>query len=207
MELLRRFDDERLVKNKPIDVYAVIETCLDVPYDWKYLTPNQSILGLTAFKEGTIWVWPKPFYTDGMMPQKVFLEEGTIVIDSILTEYKDRGAENFTVMHEVFHQVLHKRCFRHSNPDYTHCTTQNALKFRGRPRTSLEICESQANACAAAFLMPAQLVSNQISRFCSAGKLDLNNLDDQTLLKNLASDFQVSQTAMKYRLLHLGLAH
>ena len=42
-ELLVQFDPERLVKAKPIDVYAVIEKCLDVPYDWKYITPDQSI--------------------------------------------------------------------------------------------------------------------------------------------------------------------
>ena len=61
-ELLRKFDSERLIKIKPIDVYEVIEKCLDVPYDWKYLTPDQSILGMTAFKSGYIWVWPKPFF-------------------------------------------------------------------------------------------------------------------------------------------------
>ena len=43
-DLLIEFDQERLRKTKPIDVYAVIEKCLDVPYDWKYLTPDQSVL-------------------------------------------------------------------------------------------------------------------------------------------------------------------
>ena len=58
-ELLRKFDPERLVRCKPIDVYEVIEKCLDVPYDWKYITPDQSVLGLTAFRSGTLWVWPE----------------------------------------------------------------------------------------------------------------------------------------------------
>ena len=47
-ELLIEFDEERLHKTKPIDVYAVIEKCLDVPYDWKYLTPDQSVLGVSS---------------------------------------------------------------------------------------------------------------------------------------------------------------
>ena len=72
-ELLRRFDAERLYKCKPLDVYEVIEKCLDVPYDWKYITPDQSILGLTAFKSGTLWVWPESHYEDGMKPHLVFL--------------------------------------------------------------------------------------------------------------------------------------
>ena len=153
-KLLLEFDSSRLNHTKPIDVYAVIEKCLDVPYDWKYLTPDQSILGMTAFKSGVLWVWPKPYYEDGMLPEKIYVSEGTILIDSTLTEYESRGSENFTVMHEVFHQVLHKRCFAHNNPDYTHSTTRKALNSRKKPMSSLEICEYQANYCAAAFLMP-----------------------------------------------------
>ena len=52
-KLLAQFDPERLKKPKPIDVYAVIEKCLGVDYDWKYITPDQSILGATAFKKGS----------------------------------------------------------------------------------------------------------------------------------------------------------
>lgn len=74
-ELLKNFDKERLVKTKPIDVYAVIENCLDVPYDWKYLTPDQSVLGMTAFNAGYIWVWDKPYYKDGMKPYQLMLEK------------------------------------------------------------------------------------------------------------------------------------
>jgi len=96
-DLLRQFDDERLKKTKPIDVYAVIVKCLDVPYDWKYITPDLSILGATAFRAGTLWVWPKPYYEEGMLPEKIYMDQGTILIDSTLTESDDRGPENFTL--------------------------------------------------------------------------------------------------------------
>ena len=43
-ELLRQFDEERLRKPKPIDVYAVIEKCLGVEYDWKYLNTIKDLL-------------------------------------------------------------------------------------------------------------------------------------------------------------------
>ena len=206
MELLKRFDPERLTKAKPIDVYEVIEKCLDVPYDWKYLTPDQSILGMTAFRAGTLWVWPESHYEEGMRPTKISVEEGMILIDSTLTELPERGAENFTVMHEVFHQVLHKRCFRHSNPDYTHCTTRDALKNgKRRPMTSLEICEYQANACAAAFLMPGPLLVEKVNRY-AGGRIHLKAYAEYLLVKDLADEFSVSPTAMKYRLLNLGLA-
>ncbi len=206
-ELLRQFDAERLTKIKPIDVYAVIEKCLDVPYDWKYLTPDQSILGMTVFRNGYAWVWPKPYYVEGMRPAKAFFEAGTIVIESRLTEYNTRGPENFTVMHEVFHQVLHKRCFAHHNPEYTHTTTRDALNSRRRPKTSLEICEYQANACAAAFLMPHELTEITLSKYIGVSrKLQLSDNRYSTIIKEMAQNFSVSQKSMQYRLLNLGLA-
>lgn len=206
-DLLKQFDEERLRKPKPIDVYAVIEKCLGVEYDWKYLTPDQSIYGMTAFKDGYMYAWPKPYYKEGMMPTKVFLKEGTIVIDSSLTEYEHRGPENFTVMHEVFHQVLHKRCFAHGNPNYTHCTTKDAINRHSWPMTDLEICEYQANACAAAFLMPRRVVADVLrDEVGNTRMLSLSEARSAGVIRQMARDFSVSQTAMRYRLLNLKLA-
>ena len=97
-KLLFRFDPERLKKPKSIDVYAVIEKCLGVEYDWKYITPDQSILGATAVNAGYIWVGPEPCYREGMLPSKVYLPKGCILIDATLTESENRGRENFTVV-------------------------------------------------------------------------------------------------------------
>lgn len=92
-ELLVKFDRERLKKIKPIDVYAVIEKCLNVPYDWKYLSPDQSILGATAFDSGYIWVWPENKYYEGLKPFKLEVEKGTILIEATLTEQDNRGGK------------------------------------------------------------------------------------------------------------------
>lgn len=207
-ELLYKFDPERLEKPKPIDVYAVIETCLDVPYDWKYITPDQSVLGLTVFRPGYLWVWPKPYYEVGMRPEKAYFDAGTIVVDSFLTEIEQRGPENFTVMHEVFHQILHKRCFAHCNPDYTHATTRAALKLAPgkKYRSSLEINESQANYCAACFLMPRKPIIDMFtalsSDICAASA---DNPAVTRILQTMAEQFSVSKSAMRIRLQSLGL--
>ena len=79
-ELIIDFDKERLTKTKPIDVYEVIEKCLNVPYDWKYLTPDQSVLGATAFNSGHVWVWPESTYREGVLPYQIWAEKGTILI-------------------------------------------------------------------------------------------------------------------------------
>ena len=190
-KLLFQFDPERLKKPKSIDVYAVIEKCLGVEYDWKYITPDQSILGATAFNAGYIWVWPEPCYREGMLPSKAYLPKGCILIDATLTESGNRGRENFTVMHEVFHQVLHKNCFRREKPDYIHGTSQKAL-----------------NTCAAAFLMPQDVVREEF-------KKRSNNLGSkyplpcdymvESIICDMADVFSVSKQAMRYRLNALNM--
>ena len=206
-ELLKQFDAERLVKTKPIDVYAVIEKCLDVSYDWKYLTPDQSILGLTAFNAGYIYVWDKPYFKEGMLPYKLYLEKGTIVIDSTLTEDSNRGRENFTVMHEVFHQVLHKNCFRREAANYVHESTKAAIQGGKRElKTSLDFIEYQANACAAAFLMPKELTKSVYSKkILATPAAKTNKLLEEIMIAEMAGEFSVSNKAMKYRLQNLKL--
>lgn len=205
-ELLRNFDKERLVKTKPIDVYAVIENCLDVPYDWKYLTPDQSVLGMTAYNAGYIWVWDKPYYIEGMQPYQLVLEKGTIVIDSTLTEGNNRGRENFTVMHEIFHQVLHKPCFRREPSDYIHETTDVAVNGKKKLVTALDIIEYQANTCAAAFLMPRDLTTGVFKQMYS-GLERMYSIQPlaKRIISDMAEEFNVSNTAMKYRLQNLSL--
>lgn len=205
-ELLKKYDPERLIKTKPIDVYSVIENCLDVPYDWKYLTPDQSILGMTAFNDGYIWVWDEPYFEDGMEPHKLCLEKGTIVIDSTLTEANNRGRENFTVMHEVFHQIIHKQCFRREAPNYAHETTNVAIKGKKKLITALDYIEYQANTCAAAFLMPRQVTSNMFKKmYQPTGKSLSDQLKREVVISNMATEFSVSKTAMKYRLQNIGI--
>ena len=73
--------------------------------------------------------------------------------------------------------------------------------------TSLEICEYQANTCAAAFLMPRALLEATLhERMNAAHRLDLSSPDTYNLVRELAENFNVSQKAMRYRLLHLNLA-
>ncbi len=203
-ELLRRFDPERLTRPKPIDVYAVIESCLDVLYDWKYITPDRSIWGMTFFKSGYHWVWPKSQYEAGMVPKKWFFEQGTILIDSFLTELPYRGPENFTVMHEVFHQILHKRCFAHASADYKHETQRKNLGLSAGRRcpSSLEICESQANFCAACFLMPRVPVTEVFKSLASYGRTGMGL---ERIVEEMAIAFSVSKTAMRIRLRALKL--
>lgn len=208
LETLASYDKQLLVTPKQIDVYDVIEKLLDVPYDWKYLTPDQSILGATAFNPGFIWAWPEPVYRVGMKPYKVPVEKGTILIDSTLTERGNIGRENFTVMHEVFHQVLHKRCFRNEPPNYAHFSKNPEYDSNGHKKlkTAIDYIEYQANQCAACFLMPRDLVIETFDKMFSRTSYSrLKWIYIDNLVREMAYEFNSSETAMKYRLNNLKI--
>lgn len=204
--LLQKFDPALLKSPKEFDVYRVIETCLGVDYGWQYIHPEQKILGLTAFNEGYIWISPAPFLYDGIRPVRINLSKGEIVIDTTLTESPNRGRENFTVMHEVFHQVIHKGCFREEGLDYIHTTSAAMLSGKKRQlRTPLDFIEYQANACAAAFLMPRTTVPDMWYKISGYDHPVWEHNISGREIQTMAEIYQVSKQAMLYRLLHLGL--
>jgi Zn-dependent peptidase ImmA (M78 family) len=141
------------------------------------------------------------------MPYQIGVEPGTILIDSTLTEQDNRGRENFTVMHEVFHQVLHKKCFRGMPKNYVHPTSSRTIDGNIRYASyALAMIEKQANACAAAFLMPAELTGNTYKQLYTAAGLNrYNNNFVYNTIKEMAEEFSVSWQAMSIRLQTLGL--
>lgn len=81
------FDKERLKRPKKIDVYDVVDFIHCTP-DWFYLSPDQSILGMTAYNNGYYYAWillseadetpPDDIIFNGMFPKKTPVEKGTI---------------------------------------------------------------------------------------------------------------------------------
>ncbi len=210
-ELTEKFDKERLVKPKELDVYDVVEFIGAIP-DWLYLTPAQAYLGATVFNDSYWWAWPDSHYVKGMIPTMVPVKAGTILIDRTVNEGDNRGVENFTVMHECFHFMLHKKCFRSKKNHYQHyCKKEDfkAVQHEKRPMGGIEITEYQANYCAAAFLMPKDAVTKiflerlgmkafPISPVKVTAKVD-------AVISEMAEMFSVNYSPMKYRLQALKL--
>ena len=205
-DVLKCYDEDMLVSCKFLDVYDVIEKILDVPYDWKYITPNQSVLGATAFSDGYIWVWPESSYTKETKPYKIAVDAGTIIIDATLTEKDNRGRENFTVMHELFHQILHKEVF--SGKNRLHYSYTNEINGDGHKKliTPMDFIEYQANQCAACFLMPRMVVIDVYNKMYSAETHRKRGiLYYRDFMNRLAQEFNVSYTAMLNRVDFLKL--
>ena len=72
--------------------------------------------------------------------------------------------------------------------------------------TALDINERQANFCAAAFLMPRQLLNDTFRKLYPTGMMTMNSAETYRIVEILSKDFNVSALAMMYRLKNLHLA-
>lgn len=116
--------------------------------------------------------------------------QGIIGINPIESTVRQR----FTVAHELGHYILHK------NDESLFVDKDFKVLFRNQESSSGEIKREQdANAFAAAILMPQKLLAEIIKNM----SIDLT---DESSIKDLAKMFDVSATAMTYRILNLNLA-
>lgn len=216
-ELIHLYDPERFLVPKPIDVYDVIDKILGVPYELVYLSPDQSILGLTAFEDIDWFCWPFPWCPNELsehmesnclteaekkyLPIRRQFSKGTILIEKTLTETgANIGRHNFTVMHEVFHQFLHKKEFARIPPDFKHYSTKKTFNGHKVLKTPIDFIEFQANYCAASFLMPCKAIQN----YWQSTKTLFADTTEQRI-REIAKAFSVSKEAMRYRLRELKL--
>lgn len=96
--------------------------------------------------------------------------------------------KKFTMAHELGHMIVHAR------DDVTF--DKNFVYFRdSRSSTGILPKEVEANAFAAELLMPADKLTKQI---VSAGGIDLIN--DEAKIQKLASEYEVSFSAMTVRI-------
>jgi Zn-dependent peptidase ImmA (M78 family) len=104
----------------------------------------------------------------------------------------------FTIAHECGHYEMHRddgQLFI----DKRYIDKQYFIAFRdGRSSTGEDKQEREANAFAAALLMPENILQREIEK-------RYFDLADESTLDDLAELFQVSQQAMMYRLLNLGI--
>lgn len=109
-----------------------------------------------------------------------------------LNEFHHTNRQRFTIAHELGHYVLHKsdrHLFIDARPTY----------FRdNKASEGTDSLEIQANAFAAALLMPERIVLKLIKD----NKFDIF---DEYDVSNLASLLEVSEQALTIRLVNLGL--
>jgi Zn-dependent peptidase ImmA (M78 family) len=97
--------------------------------------------------------------------------------------------QRFTLAHECAHLLLHKGVF-----------IDRLVRVNWRNGTS-DPEEVQANAFAAELLMPRKLMTREIERLIARSR----QIAPEQLIAELAETFRVSQEAMRYRLVNLGV--
>lgn len=109
-----------------------------------------------------------------------------------------KGRQRFTIAHELAHHVLH---VRPNSQDELFVDSKFLVKYRkAKPYTEVERKQEwEANAFAAALLMPESLVTAELE------KDEYNEVPELELIDKLAKVFGVSTPAMTYRLANLNI--
>lgn len=102
--------------------------------------------------------------------------------------------QRFSISHEIAHLQLHP-----GQP----LILDRMVRANFRDATSsaaTDVQEIEANAFAAALLMPKHLVRKYLQR-----QLECSEISDEEIVAGLAQDLGVSKQAMEYRLINLGI--
>ena len=161
--VLSRFNPELLLVPQPVTIELLIETHLGLDVDYKNLSIDESILGLTTFDDGFVKV-----YTDNSKEENLPVNEGTIIIDNKLLE-GNPGRLRFTYAHEASHWILHRHIFQSNSNQMTlfeeeqeakniRCLTRNVetifANTGNRILTDDDWLEWQADSLGASLLLP-----------------------------------------------------
>lgn len=108
----------------------------------------------------------------------------------------NKGRQRFTIAHELAHFILHT-----NSSDELFIDKEYLVKYRkDKPYTNGELRqELEANAFAAALLMPKFLIEEELE------KQEYSDLAEVKLIEKLAKVFSVSVPAMTYRITNLNI--
>lgn len=175
---------------------------LGLEVDYQILSLDGTILGVTAPDEQYVSAY------DNKQECCYYLDGNTILIDTRLcASAKTIGRKNYTLAHEIAHQVLYK-----AFPDAYASANRIMCDYRRTPSNRRKVTnwvEWQADALAAALLLPKDAILDGMFLF-SLGE-HINTLSRKYTPNKydnfcyLATALGVSQSALAYRMEQLGL--
>ena len=214
MVILSRKDIEKISRKVLARYLALTEqklTCID-PVDFaeklygiRFVITDISVtgmlLGVTSFSDISITIpcgngYGRTFELDGKVAY----------IDQRLEQQSNPGRLNFTLMHEVAHQVLGEYF-----PEEYNFQTQPIICRYADESYRRPICwpEWQTNVLASCLLMPKELIRKHMAALGMGSTIKrLNRVfspGDYRLFTQLADMLGVSKTALSIRLNHLGM--
>ena len=135
--------------------------------EYVHITRDGSILGQTS--SGRIWT---EIFDDNM--NKIFfeLDGSTILVDKrLLSNPKIAGRKNFTIAHEIAHQIINRRYPEmYDTQNRTFCDYRRSVK----PKKKIaDWHEWQADALAAALLLPLDALQDSMFMFGLGEKMKM----------------------------------
>lgn len=167
------------------------------------ITRDGSILGQTS--SGRVWT---TIYDDNMNQLFYELDGSTILVDKrLLSNPKIAGRKNFTIAHEIAHQIINSEYPEmYDKQNRIFCDYRRSVKPR---KVEKDWHEWQADALAAALLLPPDALLDSMFMFGLGDKMKLlSKKYSDTRYKffcEMADFLQVSRTALSYRMEQLGL--
>ena len=187
-----------------IDPEDLARRMYGIEFEYRHLSRQGAILGITSFHEVGVGVWDQDW-----APELFFLDNVTALIELSLQADSQRGRRNFTMMHEAAHlifQILFPE-------DYVVRCRTSPLRYHlaeepGSGRiTDWE--EWQANTLASYLLLPRELVlRTMIDAGFSSGIRLLNRKfarKEFDRFEEMAMQLGVSKHALAIRLKQMGL--
>lgn len=168
--------------------------------EYVHITKDGSILGETSARN----TWTTVYDAD--MNEVLFLLDGrTILIEErLLISPRNIGRRNFTIAHELAHQIIN-----HLFPEMYGSQNHTFCDYRRASKPVTDWYEWQADALAAALLLPPDAVRDGMF-ICGLGekmRLLSRKYSETNYHRfcDMADYFQVSRTALAYRMEQLGL--
>lgn len=216
---LQEFSPSNLERPMPLQTTDFLQNYLGLVIKYKYICDFQSgILGLTVMSDEI----PIPSYDELFRPA-VFEETfGTVLISPQLLGRYHLARRRYTEMHECAHFILHQSYFANCEKvaaarcEYP-CSFIACRKIElhnERPKTDSDWLEYQADALAAALLMPQNVFYSYVRSVLRKNGIRFNCLytnpytKDKTaynIISDVAKTFAVSCQAARIRMTHLGL--
>ena len=175
---------------------------LGLTVDFQSLSPDCSVLGLTTPIEACITI-----FDDNSEPMMYCLDGSTILIEKKLLHPKAIGRMNFTLAHEMAHQVLYRKY-----PDCYGPQQRIICDYRRSEKPQRQVSdwfEWQADVLAAAMLLPKDAILETMYLFGLGERMKVLSKryspNKYESFCAMAEAMEVSRTALAYRMEHLGL--
>lgn len=223
--VIDKYMPDVLLYPKAVDIEMLATDYLYLNIQYWTLSPEGNILGLVVFEDTEIEVYDIHFNRISLL-----VSAGTILLDMHLIGKENMARRRFTLAHEVAHWICHRTYHSPWNKKYEFrinsemykslevnmvaCRTGNIERvYRTNSlKTDSDWEEYQADALAAALLMPRQLFEEACKEMMYKMGFMHNYLVEgedveksKRVIKEIMKTFQVSYRAVQIRMLQCGM--